>query len=276
MFWNYSSKTDPIGLIAGEGEFPVLLARTAASLKKRVIAFGINDCVDKSIEQYVSEIHYVSFGSVGRLLELLKEKRIKRVVLAGGVPKSQLGNPDFQMDAVGKNVIQRIANKGDDHLIRAFQLLLKAKCGISVMDPRVLLKEAMAPKGLLTRRHPSLEEWADLKFGYKIAKRIGKMDIGQTIVVKNGVVVAVEALEGTDQAIRRAGQLIYGNCVVVKTAKPQQDLKFDLPCIGLKTLASLKAAQSRVLGIESRKTILLSKKELIDAANEEDVTIVGL
>lgn len=245
-------------------------------MKKEVILFGVQGYTDKRVESFVKEIHYVPLGGLGSLAELLRKTRVKGVVLAGHIPKKEIYNPSFHPDPTTKGFIDTASNKGDDHLLRAFQVFLKVKCGVSVLDSRIFLKDVLAPEGLFTRRTPSAPEIEDLKFGWKIAKGIGRMDIGQTVVVKRGVVLAVEALEGTDQAIRRGGELGGGEIVMVKVAKPNQDLRFDLPCVGLETLESLKVVSSKVMGVEFGKTILLSKEELIEKANQDDVSLVGL
>ena len=274
--WNNLASNGVIGLIAGEGAFPVLVAKAAASQKKKVAVFGIEGCFDKSIGDFAQSVHTIRLGAVEDLVRLLKENRIKKLILAGGVPKKEIFNRAFDLDASAKNIIQKTSNRGDDHLLRAFQIFLKVRCGVSVMDPRRFLKECLCPKGVLTERKPTAGEWRDLKFAWKIAEGIGKMDIGQTVVVKHGVVLAVEAIEGTNHAILRGGELGQGEAVVVKRTKPKQELRFDLPCVGLETLQALKTASSRVLGLEARKTLLISKEELLQKADDEQICIVGL
>ena len=269
-------KEAPIGLIAGQGDFPVLFAGAAASLGKKVVAFGIKGYTDPSLENHVVRAHYVELGELEKLIGLLKENGIRQVMLAVGVPKKEIYNPSFQIDSTAKNFLGGTKNKGDDHLLRAFQVFLKLRCGVSVVDSRKFLKNAMAPKGVLTARKPSAEEWEDLRFGWRIAKGIGKMDIGQTVVVKRGVVLAVEAIEGTDNAVRRGSELSQGGAVVVKVCKPRQNLRFDLPCVGRNTLETLKSVSSRVLGIEAGKTIMIFREKLIEEADRNELTIVGM
>lgn len=276
MWWRNPHPSGPIGLIAGQGEFPLLFAQAAASLNKNVVVFGVKGYTDKRVESFAKETHYVELGALGSLVDLLKKTKIKNVVLAGGVPKKEIYNPDFKLDNTARGFIHETRNKGDDHLLKAFELFLKAKSGVSILDSRLFLKDILVPKGVLTDRIPTEAEWRDLKFGYQIIKGIGKLDIGQTVVVKREVVLAVEAIEGTDAAIKRGGELGHGSVVVVKAAKPNQDLRFDLPCVGLETLESLKSVSSKVLGIESGKTIILFKDKMIEAANREQMTIVGL
>ena len=274
--WKFRAVTGPIGLIAGQGEFPILFAKAAMSLKHPVTVFGIEGCTDKGVEEFSPETHYLGLGELGRLVELLKQKRIKQVVFAGGIPKKQLYNPSFQLDATAKSFISGTPAKGDDRLLRAFELFLKIQCGVSVLDPRTIIKEALAPKGVLTKRKPTERERKDLELGLRVVRSLGKMDIGQTVVIKDGVVLAVEAIEGTDEAIRRGGSLGHGEVVVVKVSKPGQSLRFDLPCVGPETLAVLRSISSRVLGVEFGRTILISKKNLIEDADGQNMTIVGL
>jgi UDP-2,3-diacylglucosamine hydrolase len=275
-FWpEFLNDRGPVGLIAGEGDFPVELARAAADDKSPLTVIGLEGYMDARLERYALETHKIVFGQLDPLFSLLKKKAIRRVVLAGSVPKKKIYDPAFKLDGTAQNLIHGARNKGDDHLFRAFGLLLKSR-GVLVIDPRDLLPKAVAKKGTLTRRGPTERENLDLRLGFEAAKHIGKMDIGQTIVIKDGIVLAVEALEGTDAAIRRAGELGGGAAVVVKVAKPGQDLRFDLPCVGLRTLDSLKEASSRVLGVEAGKTLLIETQRLIQAADDNGMTIVGL
>ena len=265
-----------LGLIAGKGDFPVIFAEAASSLKQPLVVFGVKGTTDPRVEPFAQETHYVELGALGHLVDLLKKTKIKKVVLAGGIPKREMYNPSFRMDGTAERFIHETRNKGDDHILKALQFFLKAKCGVSIVDSRIFLKNVLATKGTLTRRVLTPAEKDDLKFGWRIAKGIGKMDIGQTVVVKDGVVLAVEALEGTDAAIRRGGQLSGAGAVIVKVAKPNQDLRFDLPCIGHETLESMKAVGSKVIGVEALKTILLFKEKLIEAADQADISLVGL
>ena len=262
--------------MAGKGELPVLFAQAVASLRRRLVVIGVEGLTDRRVEDFSEKTHYVRLGDVEIIAGILKQSKVKKVALAGGIPKKEIYNPGFQLDTSARGFIEQTRNKGDDHLLRAFQTFLKIKCGVSVIDSRSILKELLAKKGLLSRRVPSEAEWSDLRFGFGIAKGVGKMDIGQTVVVKRGVVLAIEALEGTDAAIRRGGELGRGQAVIVKASKPNQDLRFDLPCIGPETIASLKAADSSVLGIEAGKTLILSGERLIREADEAGISIVGL
>ncbi len=273
-FWNGS--VSPVGLIAGTGEYPLVFAEAFSSQKKKLIVIGVEGLADKRLGEWAAEAHYLALGDLDGLIALLKKKQIKEVVFAGGIPKKEIYNPSFQQDTQAKGFMQGVRNKGDDHLIRAFGLFLKARCGVSVMDPRGLLKSILATKGNMTRRTLSPVEMADIKFGFRIAKEIGRMDIGQTVIVRSGVVLAVEALEGTNQALRRGAELGHGEVTAVKVAKPKQDLRFDLPCVGFETLSIMAENGIRVLAVEAGKTIMLNKETLIKTANEKNLTLVGL
>lgn len=274
--WGKRSDDRRIGIIAGSGDFPVLLAREAASAGQDVVVFGIEGHTDRSIERYGARTHYVGLGELGRIIGLLKETGLRRVVLAGGIPKKELYNPSMRLDEDARRVVGRTSEKGDDRLLRALEGYLWIRCGVRVVDSRVFLGRAMVPKGTLTRRAPDAGEWKDIKFGWKIAKRVGRLDIGQTVAVRQGTVIAVEAIEGTDQAILRAGALTGPGAVIVKACKPGQALRFDLPCVGPRTIESMREAGSRVLAVEAGKTIFLSRADVIAAAEETDISIVGL
>jgi DUF1009 family protein len=276
MWWRKPAAGEPLGLIAGAGDFPVLLAEAVSAAKRKIVLFGLKGYTPRSVDDFASEIHYFDLGALGPFADAVKNSGVKRVMLAGSVPKKRIVDSSFKIDGTAKNFLGGSRNKGDDHLLRAFEIFLRLKCGVSVIDSRVFLKKILAPRGVLTRRKPTASEWKDLRFGFRVAKGVGRMDIGQTVVVKEGVVLAVEAIEGTDQAIRRGGELGYGEAVVVKTSKPRQDLRFDLPCVGLGTLESLRAASSHVLGVEAGRTLLIDKSKLIQAADERGLTLVGI
>ncbi len=271
-----AKENGPVGLLAGNGDLPFLFARAARSLKRELIVVGLEGHTDKRLGEYASEAHYLELGTLDRLPGILKNARVKQVAMAGGVPKKEIYNPSVNVDSHVRGIFGGAGNKGDDHLLRAFGIFLKVRCGVSVIDPRIFLKDLLVTKGVLTRRQPTETQWKDLRFGRSIAKGVGKMDIGQTVVVKQGTVLAVEALEGTDAAIRRGGALGMGGAIVVKTAKPNQDLRFDLPCVGEETLESLRAAGSSVLGIEAGKTLVMFKDAFIARADREGVAIVGI
>lgn len=264
-----------IGLLAGEGDLPVILLEAALEAGRQVVSVGVEGYVDPRVRDKSTTFHTVGLGEIGRLAGILRAENLRRVVLAGSIPKVRLYDPELVMDEDARSIVQRRKNRGDDHLLRALEWYLRARCGVRIVDARTLLKEALAPKGVLTRRVPTSEEISDLRFGARIARGIGRMDIGQTVVVNKGVVLAVEALEGTDAAIHRGGQLGRGGAVV-KTSKPIQSLRFDLPCVGVRTIASMKESGCTALGVEAGKTLLIGRAEVIRRADEAGITIVGI
>ncbi len=274
--WRRAAGAGPIGLIAGQGSFPMLFAKAALSVKRPVIVFGVEGVTDRSVEEFTSEAHYVGLGELGRLLDLLRSKSIKQVVLAGSIPKKRIYDASLKLDTTASELLKQTSNKGDDHLLRSLEVLLKIKCGASVLDSRVFLKDTLAPKGVMTKRKPSESQMKDIKLGFRTAKHVGRMDIGQTIVVKDGVVIAVEALEGTDQAIRRGGELARSGVVVVKVSKPNQALRFDLPCVGPDTVETLRSVSAGALAVEAGRTILLSKEQFLEAADRAGLCVVGV
>lgn len=273
--WLNGTASERIGLLAGKGDLPVLFAQAAASLKKKLVVIGVEGLTDRRMDSLAEKVHYVRLGDVESVPRLLKESRVSRIAMAGGIPKRELYNADLQMDSSARAFIGGTANKGDDHLLRAFQFFLKTR-GVTVLDSRKFLKDLLAPKGVLSGRRPTDPESKDLRFGFDVAKGIGKMDIGQTVVVKQGVVLAVEAIEGTDQAIRRGGELGGPGAAAVKVAKPNQNLRFDLPCVGLETLEALKTAGITALGVEAGKTIMIGKERLLEEADRFGLSVVGL
>lgn len=266
----------PIGLLAGGGDLPLIFAEALSESGRPLVVFGVDGLTDRRLSCPGRECHFFPMGAVANLGGLLRRSGIREVVITGSLPKKRIYDPSLKLDQDSQRLLTAPQERGDDRLMRAFGVYLKVKAGVAVVDPRRYLKHLVAPKGLLTRRAPTAAEWKDLRLGQKAAKVIGRMDIGQTVVVKEGVIVAVEAIEGTDAAIRRAGELAREGAVVVKTSKPGQDLRFDLPCVGEATVVSMKAAGASVLGIEAGKTLMISREKLLAAADRENLSIVGL
>ncbi len=264
-----------LGILAGSGDLPLLLAQSARAQGTEVVVIGIDGHTDRRIEAHASRTHYIPLGKIAEIPKKLVEWRVKRVAMAGSVPKREIYNPALGADSDLREVIEQKGNRGDDHLLRAFEIYLRVRCGVSVVDARHYLKDALAVRGPMTRRVPDASEKRDVAFGRRVAAAVGRLDIGQTVVVKQGIVLSVEALEGTDAAIRRGGELGREGAVVVKTAKPNQDLRFDLPCVGPSTIESMRAARCRTLALEAGKTLVLSKSDVIRAADAADIAIAG-
>ncbi|PMP69251.1 MAG: DUF1009 domain-containing protein [Thermodesulfobacterium geofontis] len=261
-----------IGLIAGEGEFPIILARTLKDKNYQIVAICFSNEQKEKLKKFTPEVFKISIGQFGKLIKIFKENSIKNLVFLGKIDKShalKVGIPDFKALALWR----KIKIKEDDSILRSVIEELE-KEGFSIRGPSEFLQEFLTPEGIFTKRVPTPEEWEDIKYGFKIAKMIGSLDIGQCVVVKNKMTVAVEAMEGTDETILRAGKL-RKNTVVIKIAKPIQDLRMDLPVAGLKTVETLIKAQAKVLALEVGKTFFLQREEAIKLADKNNISIVG-
>lgn len=262
------------GLIAGTGRFPLLFAQSAKSKGIKVVAIAHKGQTSPEIESLADKTYWIKVGQLGKLIRLLKDEGIKDVALVGGITKTIMFS-EVAPDLRALSLIAKMRTLNDDALLRAVAGEIE-KEGITIHNSTIFLTDLLSPSGCLTRRQPNKNEAQDIAFGWEIAKEIGRLDIGQTVVVKDRVVLAVEAIEGTDEAIRRAGALGKGKgLVVIKVSKPQQDLRFDLPAIGPNTITTMKEAGARVLAIETGKTLLIDKEELIKAANQAGITIVA-
>ena len=264
-----------IGLIAGNGQFPLLFAEAAKAKGVRVYAVAMVGETDKAIEKAADETHWVRVGQLGRMIRLFKGARVLKAAMAGGVRKTRLFE-GARPDLTAVKILARCAVKRDDGMLRAIASEFEQN-GIQIVDSTLYMPDCLAPAGVLTAERPGEREEADLAYGLKIAREIGRLDIGQTVVVKDGAVVALEAIEGTDACILRAGDLTAKEgAVVVKVAKPGQDMRFDVPAVGVRTIATLKKAGMTTLGVEAGRTLLLEPERLVAAADEAGVTIVGL
>ena len=264
-----------IGLIAGNGAFPALFARAARRAGARVVAVGMIGETLPLLAPLVDQLSWVRVGQLGRMIRLLRRAGVVEAAMAGGVQKARLfsgARPDWR----GLRVLTRAWVRRDDGMLRAIAAEFE-RDGIRIVDSTRYMPDALSPAGVLTRRAPSPQQWQDLRYGWQVARQFGQMDIGQTVVVRSGAVVALEAIEGTDACIRRGGSLTGGQgAVVVKLAKPNQDMRFDVPVVGLGTLDSLAAAGARVLGLEAQRTLLLAPAEFLAAADRRGLVVVGL
>lgn len=263
-----------IGLIAGDGNFPIILSNGLREKGKKVIAVGLENITSPALENSVESLHWIKVGQLGRLIKIFKKEGINRVVMAGKVSKTFMFK-DIRPDLRAISLYLKLKDRKDDTLLLGIVSELE-KEGIKVEEPTRYVPHLLAEKGVITKRKPKKEELKDIEFGWPIAKEMGRLDIGQTVVVKERAVLAVEAIEGTDAAIRRAGELGRGGIVVIKVAKPKQDMRFDAPVIGLNTIRTLKEAKAAALCVEAGKTILLEKEDMIKLADKEKICIIGM
>ena len=236
-----------VGLIAGSGRFPVLFAETARRRNVGVVAVAHIGETDQALEGAVEAITWVHAGQVQAIIDALKQADVTRAVMVGGIAKPRLF-VEFKPDARALAVIARCGTLRDDVLLRALARELETE-GIQIVESTLYLQDIVPTEGVLSARHPTPEEWADIHFGFRAAKVIGQFDIGQSVVVRGSAVVAVEGIEGTDATIRRAGQLVNGDIVVVKACKPTQDLRFDLPAVGPATIRTIAEVKGRALAM---------------------------
>src|SRR5258706_5384030 len=250
----------PLGLIAGNGTFPLLLAEEAQRRGDTVVAVALKEEADPSIEKHADKLTWLSIGQLGKTIAFFKDHGVAEAVMAGQVKHTQLFRniiPDLRAAKLLSKVMNKKAESLLSTVIREFE-----EEGIRFLPSTTYLEHWVCGKGVLTKRRLSSAEEADIVFGAPLAREIASQDIGQTIVVKDKTVVAVEAMEGTDACIRRAGDIAGKGCVVIKVARPRQDLRFDVPVVGPKTLESLTQAGASVLALEAGKTLLLDKDNL--------------
>ncbi len=271
-----------VGLIAGAGLFPVRFAEAARSHGHEVVCLGLRGLADQRLEQLAHVFYRVGIARLGRMIRLLKRHDVPQVVLAGKVWKHELLSrwrvlrfwPDWR--TVRLYLVRCRRNRKDDRMLQAVIEELQEE-GITVRSALEICPDLLVRPGVLTRRQPTRSEWADIEFGWQLAREMGRLDVGQTVAVKECATLAVEAIEGTDRCIRRAGELCgLRKFVVVKVAKPQQDPRFDVPTVGPETIESMKAAGASALAIEAWRTILLEPERTIEAANAADIAIVAL
>ncbi len=264
-----------IALIAGAGQFPFHVAQEAKRHGARVIALGIQGWVDHGLRGVVDVYEEMEVGQLQRMIQWLKEQGARQAIMAGKVTKEILFDPRATLDVEMQQILSRVTDTSVAGLLGAVADRL-AQHGIELLDSSTFLREALCPAGVLTTRTPTPSETQDIQHGQRAARAIAQLDIGQTVVVKRGVIVAVEALEGTDAAIRRAHQLAGNELVVVKTAASKQDRRFDLPVIGPSTIETLKTCGVSCLAMEAGSTLLLERDQALSLANSSNICLVGI
>ncbi len=263
-----------VGIVAGGGQFPILCAKAALDRGYKVYGLCHKGETSKELEKYCFKTKWIHLGQLGKLISFFKKHGVDQVFFAGTIKKTRLFvdvRPDIRALALWKSMDGHL----DDSILRLVAAEIE-KEGVKVVSPVIFLEDLLLPSGVLTRKSPSKEQMEDIRFGFDIAKRIGDLDIGQCIVVKDKVVLAVEAIEGTDETIRRGGRLAKGGAVVVKICKPNQDRRFDLPSLGLKTIETMIEAGAQVLAAEAGLSLFFDRSESIDLANKHGISIIGI
>ncbi len=264
-----------IGLIAGEGMLPVVWAECAFKQGVQVETIALTPATEVDLlSEFSHSIHQISVGELNRIIETLKAETITEVVMMGKVQKTQLFL-GLQIDQRLQNLLQGLPEKNDDAILLAIVNEM-AREGITFIEQTTFMNEYMALEGqLISDQQPGSEILDDMKYGFKMAKEIGRLDIGQTVIVKDGTIIAVEAIEGTDQTILRGGELAQG-VIVAKVSKPQQDLRFDIPTIGLTTMQNMVSVGARGLVVEADKTFFIQQDEVLRLAREMGIVVIAM
>jgi DUF1009 family protein len=268
------SEDKRIGLIAGNGRFPIIFADNARKLGYFVSAVAHVGEAEPELAQHVDSIHWVKIGQLNKLINAFKSDNIQRAVMLGGVKKTHVFTtvrPDLRALAL----FARVALWRDDDILREIAAEIERE-GIMICESTFGLEGILVEEGTLASRAPTKKEWDDIRYGWEMAYEIGRLDIGQCVVIKDKVVVAVEAVEGTDGAIKRGGELAKDGAVVVKRCKPQQDLRFDLPAIGPRTIEVMASVNATVLAVEAGRTVMLDRDLLLDKARQAGIAVIGI
>src|SRR5262252_7581143 len=260
------------GLIAGNGRFPFLVLEGARSQGIDMAVIAIKEEADPDLAKRAERVHWVSLGELSKTIDLLHREGVAQAVMAGQVKHNKIFSairPDWKL----AKLLLALPRKNTDALIGAVAKVLEDE-GIRLVDSTLFLKPLVPEAGVLTERAPGAQEAADIAYGLNLARQIAGMDIGQTVVISNQACVAVEAMEGTDETITRAARIAAGRpLVVVKVSKPKQDMRFDVPVIGLPTVTTMKAAGATALAVDAERTLLFDRAELLAAANEAGIAI---
>jgi DUF1009 family protein len=265
--------SEPLGLIAGSGTYPLLLARSArAAGVKQILAVAFINETRRELEAEVDRVEWMRVGQLGRLLKFFQEAGIKRAIMAGQIAPENLF--DLRPDWKALLMLGRLQRRNAESIFGAIAQELQ-KIGVNLLDATTYMDKYLAPAGHIAGRKLRPREAADVEFGFGVAREISRLDIGQTVIVKNGTVLAVEGFEGTNETIRRGGSLGRKGAIMVKVAKANQDMRFDVPVIGPETIRVADEAQLGVIAIEAGKTLLLERESIADLADNAGIAILG-
>jgi len=266
-----SAEARKIGLIAGNGQFPLVFAENARRIGLSVVAVAHTGETEPALSEKVDEILWIRVGQIGKLIAYFKKSGVADAVMAGGIRKTRIFEmrPDFR----ALTILARLKEKKDDALLRAVAAELEQE-KIQIKESTLYLSGLLAEAGEMTRRLTK-DEKEEIEWGWPLAKKIGALDIGQCIVIRNGVVLAVEAVDGTDATIRRGGALGKEKAMVIKICKPNQDFRFDIPTVGPGTIRAMVEVKASVLVVEAGKTLLLEKEQFLREAKEAGIAVVG-
>ena len=264
----------PIGLLAGGGQFPLLFAEAARARGRRVVAIAHVNETSAELEEKADITYWVKLGQLGKIISHFRREGVTETVFAGTITKTRIFH-DVLPDLKGLTLWNKIDTKLDNSILCAVAASLEEE-GIRVLASTCYLDSLFFPQGILSRKKPSASQMEDIRFGWAIAREVGRLDIGQCVVVRDRTVLAVEAMEGTDATIRRGGELAGSGAVVVKLKKPGQDFRFDLPATGLTTIESLKSVHGAVLAVEAGQSLLFDREQVVQAADAAGIVVVGV
>lgn len=263
------------GLIAGNGRFPLLVLEGARQRGVDMVVAAIKEETAPEIESMTARVEWMGVGQLGKLIRFFKREQVTHTIMAGQVRHNQIFRINALPDLRMVRLLTSLATKNTDSLIGAVADEL-AREGITLIDSTTFLDALLADEGVMTRRSPTRGERADIDYGLGIAREVARLDLGQTICVKDRAVVAVEAMEGTDAVIARAGEITRSRpFVVIKIAKPNQDMRFDVPVIGVPTIETMKQSGATAIHVTAKKTLLFDKNDLIRFADRERISVVG-
>jgi UDP-2,3-diacylglucosamine hydrolase len=262
------------GLIAGNGKFPFMVVEGARRAGVSLAVAAIREETDPEIERIADRVQWVGIGQLGKMIRFLKDEGVERAIMAGQVKHVQIFSraiPDARM----LKLLLKLPRRNTDAIIGAVANELSSE-GIELIDSTFFLGDYLPKAGLLSKRSPDDRERENIDYGLEIAKEIARLDLGQTIVIRAKACVAIEAMEGTDETIRRAGTLAKGRLTVIKVAKPSQDMRFDVPVIGIPTIETMHSAGATCLCITAEKTLIFDRDKTIRLANERKIAIVAV
>ncbi len=263
-----------IGIIAGSGQFPRLFIEAAHKEGRRVVVVAHRGETDEHVVEAADAVVWVKLGQLGKVISFLQKQGAGETVFLGAITKTQIFR-DILPDFKALSLWNKIDRKQDDAILRACAVALE-KEGIKVLESTIYLRHLLFPAGILTKKKLSTAQRQDVVFGWQNARAIGKLDIGQCVVVRDCTVLAVEAIEGTDAAILRGGMLAKEKAVVVKVRKPGQDFRFDLPATGLATIKTLQQVKGAVLAVEAGQSLLFDREKMVEEANKSGIVVVGV
>lgn len=264
-----------IGIVAGTGELPLIVAHDAKQRDFRVVVAGLQELASSEIQKYADVFKWINPGKLSSLIDFFHKHKVTQAIFAGKVPKTLLYKAKVIPDLRAAKLLFALKDRSDDSIMNAVREELK-KEGIEIIDTATFSPELLTPEGILTACKPTDAQLKDIEFGIRITREIARLDIGQTVVVKDRAVMAVEAIEGTDEAILRGGRLAGAGAVVVKLSKPQQDMKLDVPVVGLDTLKAMHEAKAVVLAVQASRSILINRKSFIEQADRLGISVLGV